>query len=232
MRIVPLCVVLGSLALVGVAQTQLKLASRPKETVRPISALLDQLRKRERISVTYEDPRYSKRSDMDERPAEFSYMSDSLRSPDDAEGTIARMLREYGASGGLTFAVVREGVRLHVVPAETVNAAGQRIRQGSILDTVISIPAGRRTTNQLLQSICDEVKKETGYQIDVGPSDPTSTKWTTQGVDAQTARTAIGHLLDNLATPGDFDWDLYYDAADGKYGLNFSYIGRAGRVGK
>ncbi len=232
MRIVRLSVVLGSLSLAGVAQTPLTLASSPKDTARPISALLDQLRKRERISVTYEDPRYSKGSDMDEKPAEFSYVPEDLRTPENAEATVARMLRAYGASGGLTFAVVREGVRLHVVPSETVNAAGQRIRQGSILDAVISVPAGRRTTNRLLQLICDELKKETGYRIDVGPSDPTNTKLTTQVVDRLTARAAIGQLLDSLATPGDFVWDLYYDPADGTYGLNFSYIGRAGPIGR
>jgi hypothetical protein len=230
MHIVRLCVVLGSLSLLGVAQTSLTLATSPKETARPISALLGQLRNKERISVTYEDPRYAKRSDMDEKPAEFSYVPEELRTPELTQVMVARLLREYGASGGLTFAVVREGVRLHVVPSETVNASGQRIRQDSILDTVITIPPGRRTHNQLLQSICDEVKKETGYRIDVGSSDPAGTNWTTQAVDRQTARAAIGQLLDSLATPGDFVWDLYYDPADGTYGLNFSYIGHAGRA--
>jgi len=155
---------------------------------------------------------------------------EELRTPELTQVMVARLLREYGASGGLIFAVVREGVRLHVVPSETVNASGQRIRQDSILDTVITIPPGRRTHNQLLQSICDEVKKETGYRIDVGSSDPAGTNWTTQAVDRQTARAAIGQLLDSLATPGDFVWDLYYDPADGTYGLNFSYIGHAGRA--
>ncbi|HUO24050.1 MAG TPA: hypothetical protein VMU61_00185 [Candidatus Aquilonibacter sp.] len=227
MRIVRLCIVLGSLSLIGLAQNQTTLTTNPKDTARPVSALLDQLRKRERISVTYEDPRYSKRADMDEKPAEFSYIAEEFHAPYDTEATVARMLRQYGASGGLTFAVVQDGMRLHVVPSETFDSTGQRVRQDSILDTVISVPSGRRTTSQLLQLICDEVKKETGYQIDVGPSDPTTTASTNQAVDHQTARAAIGRLLDSLATPGAFVWDLYYDPADRTYGLNFSYVGPA-----
>jgi len=225
--IVRLCVVVGLLSVVGFSQNSITLTTSPNDTARPVSALLDQLRKRERVAVTYEDPRYSKRSDMDERPAESSYVPEGFKTPDGTDVVVARMLREYGASGGLTFSIVRDGVRAHVVPAETLNAAGQRIRQDSILDAVIDIPVGRRTTNQLLQSICDEVKKETGYQIDVGPSDPTHMEPTTQSVDHQTARVALEHLLDSLAKPGAFVWDLYYDPVDGKYGLNFSYAGPA-----
>jgi hypothetical protein len=228
MRACRLCSVCFLLCLSVAAEAPVTLTTSPKDTARPVSALLDQLRKRERVSVTYEDPRYNNRSDMDQKASVFSYVPEGLKAPDGVEIVVARLLREYGASGGLTFTVVQNGARLHVVPAETFNASGQRVRQDSILDTVITLPPGRRTTNQLLQSICDEVTKETGYKIDVGPSDPTTEKLTAQAVEGVSARAAIGQLLDGLATPGAFDWDLYYDPADKSYGLNFSYVGPAG----
>src|SRR5271165_5430643 len=118
--IVRLCVVVGLLSVVGFSQNSITLTTSPNDTARPVSALLDQLRKRERVAVTYEDPRYSKRSDMDERPAESSYVPEGFKTPDGTDVVVARMLREYGASGGLTFSIVRDGVRAHVVPAETL----------------------------------------------------------------------------------------------------------------
>jgi hypothetical protein len=119
------------------------------------------------------------------------------------------------------------------VPREILNAAGQRVQQDSVLDTIISIPPGRRNGNQLLQEICNQINKQTGYVIDVGIGAPInfldrySTK---EGIENQTARTALGHLLDSFSTPGRYVWDLYYDADDKSYGLNFTYVGHSGRV--
>jgi len=46
---------------VGSAQDSRTITSDPLDLSRPISTLLDQLRQREKIQVTYEDPRYSNR---------------------------------------------------------------------------------------------------------------------------------------------------------------------------
>jgi hypothetical protein len=231
-RIQSMFVALGSLVVFGAAQESVTIAARPELTARPVSALLQQLRK-EGISVTYEDPRYSRRSDMDERPATFSYTRQELRAPDGPETTIARMLREYGTSGGLTFSVVADGPRLHVVPNEGLNAAGDRVRQQPILDTLITIPPGRRSGNQLLQAICDQIKEQTGYRIDIGPGDPgLHDYYTTSGIESQTARIALEKVWDGAAAPGTYVWDLFYDPSDGGYGLNFSHVGPTGLAQK
>ena len=209
------------------AQDSVTFTTRPESTARPVSALLQQFRSREGIAVTYEDPRYSKRSDMDERPATFTYTRQELRAPDGAEVVIARMLREYGANGALTFRVVKDGTRLHVVPEESFGASGTRVRQEPILDTMINLPPRRRTGNQLLQEICDQIKQQTGYRVDIGPGDAGLHDYTTTGIENQTARAAFEKVWDNATSPGTFVWDLYYDPADGGYGLNFSYVGPA-----
>jgi hypothetical protein len=234
-RILALIVLTGSIAPSIAAQDSVTIESYASDVSRPVSALLNQVRQHERIAVTYEDPRYSKRDDMQGPNTAFTYSVQGLHAQDGVEVTIARMLREYAASGGLTYSVVRDGTRLDVVPNQVLDATGKRIRQGSILDTVISVPAGQRDGGQLLQAICDQIKKQAGYEIDIGPSAPANALLsysTTEGIDNLTAHAALAWLLDRVSAPGSFVWDLYYDPADGGYGLNFAYVGHAGRVVK
>jgi hypothetical protein len=189
------------------------------------------MRRSDGLRVTYEDPRYDRRSDMDARPFAFSYKRGDLGTPDGIEGTVARMLTEYGASGGVTFRVIKDGSRLNVVPAETGATAAQRVHQDSVLQTNITIPSAQRDGLQLLRAICDEVQRQTGYAIGIGPSAPVNSLarfHTAEGIEAQTARAALEHLLDGIMLPGSAVWDLYYDPADRGYGLNFAYVGPAG----
>jgi len=256
-RTLLLVALLGAIGSVSFAQDSVTIASDPHDLSRPISTLLDQLRRREKIPVTYEDPRYSNRADVQDVTSQvaknlsaaeekfgprilvpkgkaitFVYSSQDLRAPDGAKATIMRMLDEYRVLGGPTFTVARDGVRLHVIPEQVQDDAGVQIRQGSILDTVVSIPPGRHSSSQLLHLICEQIRKQTGYRVDAGTGDPTDANPTSLVVSGQTARVALGHLLDNLATPGDFVWDLYFDPSDRLYVLNFSYIGAAGPVDK
>lgn len=231
MSILRLCVALGSLSGIGLGQSAVTITTSPRDTARPISALLDQIGKSAHLAVTYEDPRYSKRSDMDERPAKFTYSPEELRALEGAEVAISRMLRDYGASGGLTFTLEREGFRLHVIPSETFDATGRRVRQDSILSAIINIPPASRDGGQLLEAICAEVQKQTGYSIGIGPNVPGNSLYryrTKEGISNETASSALEHLLDGFALPNSFVWDLYYDPEDKSYGLNVRYVGPAG----
>lgn len=80
------------------------------------------------------------------------------------------MLREYQTLGGPTFKVIRDGKRFHVLPLAAKDAAGRSSPQESILDTVITVPAAPRDGVELLQSVCDEIQKQTGFEIGIGPS--------------------------------------------------------------
>jgi len=212
---------------VGSAQDSRTITSDPTDLSRPISTLLDQLRQREKIPVTYEDPRYSTSADIQDvtskvaknlSPAEekfgprtlipsgkaisFVYAPDDLRTPQEIQATIARMLREYEALGGPKFAVTREGGRFHVVPAEVLNVSGERTGQGSILDTVISILSAEHDGAQLLEDICDQVQKVTGFRIDIGPGALNMhDERRTEGLKSQTARTAFEKVWDAELLP-------------------------------
>jgi hypothetical protein len=244
----------------SLAQDSVTITSDPNDLSRPISTLLGQLRQRDKIAVTYEDPRYSNSSEIQDVTSEvarnvsevqkkygprtlvpkgkafnFVYTPQDLRTLKGAEDTIARMLQEYGTLGGSTFAVVRDGVRLHVLPKMVWDATGQRVKQDSILETVISVPSARRDGGELLQAICDQIQKQTNYEIGVGPSVPGNNLaryHTTEGIENQTARAALQHLLDSATLAGSFVWDLYYGPDVKYYGLNFSYLGPAGQGAK
>jgi hypothetical protein len=238
---------------VGFCQKSITIASDSNDLSRPISTLLDQVREHQKVAVTYEDPRYSNSADIQDVTAQvsrnpqsghrtlvpkgramtFVYASQDFASTTSAEATIARMLQEYRALGGPTFTVMHEGVRLRVVPSDLLDASGNRVQQQSILDTVVAIPAGSRDGGQLIQAICDQVKKQTGYEIGIGPSAPSNNLElyrTTEAIDNVSARSAIERVLDKSSGSGNFVWDLYYDPGEKSYGLNFVYVGAAGPV--
>jgi hypothetical protein len=247
---VSVCLFVGA----ALCQSSITISSDSSDLSRPISTLINQIRKREKLSITYEDPRYSNSADIEDVTAEvsrdpaesersghrilipegkaisFVYAPKDFSSSQQAEAALARMLQEYRMLGGQTFRVMRDGLRLHVVPVDVLDAGDNRTRQGSILDTVVSVPSGPRDGGELLQAICDEVKKQTGYEIGVGraPSNYLAQYRTTEGIDSMSAQSAIERVLDKSSRPGSFVWDLYYDPGDKSYGLNFSYVGPAG----
>jgi|HubBroStandDraft_2_1064218.scaffolds.fasta_scaffold80028_2 hypothetical protein len=253
-------VLAGCLTLGVNAQDSVTITSDPSDLSRPIATLLNQMRKHEKISVTYEDPRYSNSADIEDAtsrvarnlsPAEerlrprilvprgkaisFVYARRDLKTTEGVEATIARMLSEYEALGGPKFVVTRDGTRLHVVPAEVLNANGERVSQGSVLDAVISIPQAEAgdSGDQLLQDICDQTQKQTGYKIDIGPGS-LNMHGSKKGGDigSQTARAALEEVWDSESARGSFVWNLFYDPSDKSYGLSFIYLGSAGPVVK
>lgn len=254
MRLTILAVVMS--CSVAVAQQTITIASDPNDLSRPISTLLDQVRDREHLAVTYEDPTYSHTPDVEDvteriarssstqghrtivprgRAITFVYKAGDFRTQQLAEVTIARMLREYRMLGGPSFSVMRHGGRLHVVPAEVLGAEWNRIPQTSILDTVIAVPSAPRDGGQLLQAICDEIKKQTGHEVGIGPSVPSNNLHeyrAAESIEHMSARSALEQLLDKSSLPGGFVWDLYYDPGDMSYGLNFSFVPSKGPVAK
>jgi len=247
-------VAIGSTLYVS-AQSSTTITSDPRDLSRPISTLINQMRQRERISITYEDPRYRNAADIEDVTADVSKGSDTEKtygprilvpkghaitfvyaptdvgSPEATKAAIERMLREYSSLGGPGFFVERDGVRLHVLPSQVLNLNDDRVKQYSILDTVISVPPARRDGGELLEAICRQIQAQTGYKIGVGPSAPANSLAryrTNEGIESQSGRAALEHLLDSATFPGSFVWDLYFGPDVKTYMLNFSYVGSAG----
>jgi hypothetical protein len=254
MRRAFLLVSFGVFSLAAIAKDSVTITSDPRDLSRPVSTLIDQIRKRDKISITYEDPRYSNQADIEDvttevsrapelektygprilvpkgRPIVFVYAPADMHRSETAMATVNRMLQEYASVGGPVFAVVGDGTRLHVVPSSVLAHSGSLAHQDSVLDTIVSVPAAPRDGGELLQAVCDAVQKQTGFEIGIGPSVPgnyLARYQTSAGIRKETARAAIAGILDQASVKGIFDWDLYYDPADRAYMLNFAYVGPA-----
>jgi hypothetical protein len=142
---------LGTFFLVATAQDSVTITSDPRDLSHPISSLINQIRQREKVSVTYEDPRYlnpadtedvtaeaSKGSELEKaygprmlvpkgHPVTFVYAPARMNGPGGAKATIERMLQEYASVGGPVFAAIGDDVRLHVVPREVLDPSGTRV---------------------------------------------------------------------------------------------------------
>jgi hypothetical protein len=247
-------VALALIPMISKGQETVTITSDPSDLSRPVSTIINQIRKEARLSITYEDPRYVNQSDIEDVTAEVSRGSDTEKavgprilvprghsisfvySPGDiatlqaARKTLERMVHEYSMAGGPSFVVTQDGTRLHVQPSRVLSSSGVLVSQETILDAVISIPAANRDGGELLQAICDAVRKQTGYEIGIGPSAPgnyLSRYKSESAIEKTTAAKAIADLLDAASGRGNFDWDLYYDPADKAYMLNFAYVGPA-----
>jgi hypothetical protein len=66
----------AGVSIVAAAQHSTTIASDPGDLSRPISTLIDRMRQRENISITYEDPRYGNAADIEDVTAEASKGSD------------------------------------------------------------------------------------------------------------------------------------------------------------
>jgi hypothetical protein len=256
-RMIALLFVVGTFCSLAGGQNSVTITTDDRDLSRPVSTLINQIRKRERVSITYEDPRYANSAELDDvtdkvskspdverryepriivpkgHPLTFVYSPSSLHDQDAAKATIERMLQEYSSLGGSVFAVRSDGIRLQVVPREVLNAEGVRLPQESILDTTINVAPAERNGGEILEAICAEIRKQTGYVVGIGPSVPgnyLARYKSTEGIQGTEARLAIAQLLDAASVRDVFDWDLYYDPGDKAYMLNFAYVGLAAPV--
>lgn len=244
----------GCLVALATAQKAVTVKAPSDDLSRPVSSVIDQIRKQTGASITYEDPRYINQSDIEDvtdmvskasaeekkfgprtlipkgHPITFVYIPSDMKTPSSAKAVLERFVREYAFAGGPTFTVSQDGNRFHVIPDQVLDASGALVHQNSILETVITVPASQRNGGQLLQAICDAVRSKTGTEIEIGPSMPSNylARFETKdGITTMSAVKAIANLLDAASPKAIFDWDLYYDPADKSYMLNFVYVGPA-----
>lgn len=242
----------GCLTALAGAQEAVTVKAPADDLSRPVSSLIDQIRKQTGVSITYEDPRYVNQSDIEDvtdavskasdaekkygprilipkgHSITFVYQPSEMKNRSSAKAALERLVREYALGGGPAFIVSEDASRLHVVPDQVLDAKGAMVHQGSVLDTTITVPSAHRNGGQLLQAICDAVRSETAIEIEIGPSVPgnyLARFETKDGITNLPAAKAIANLLDAASPKATFDWDLYYDPADRSYMLNFAYVG-------
>lgn len=244
----------GCVTALATAQETVTVKAPSDDLSRPVSSIIDQIRKQTGASITYEDPRYVSHSDIEDvtdavskasdpekkygrrilipkgHPITFVYTPSDMKTLGSAKAVLERLVREYALGGGPEFTVTQDGTRLHVLPNQVLDTSGTLVHQGSVLEAVITVAPAHRDGGQLLQAICDAVRSKTGTEIEIGPSAPgnyLARFETKDGITNLPAAKAIANLLDAASPKATFDWDLYYDPADTSYMLNFAYVGPA-----
>jgi hypothetical protein len=129
---------------------------------------------------------------------------------------------------GPRFRVTSSQWGLHLIPNYVRNKSGQFVKSKNLLDTIISIPVGRRTPSLHFAAICDAVNanNDIGIRLEFIPQgldanysqvrisqfpneeeqEQISFSW---GINEVTARDALINMFDNSATT--FTWHLLCD---------------------
>jgi hypothetical protein len=218
--------------------------------------------------VTYEDPILNWSGDIDEVP---NAMGEKLRIPKRGNFTmpleanprknpvldevlLRKIVNAYQEqTDGPRFRITISRYGFHLIADQVRDNSGQFVKAVTFLDTVISVPAGRRTPSGHVSAICDAINSSstTGVKLlffpqylngffsqaplSLVPSDEelekTKFSW---GIDRRIARDALADLLEQSATT--MTWALLCDT-EPKCGLNIfpinvNYIGRDGKQHK
>ena len=138
--------------------------------------------------VTYEEPVLSWPGDLEANPNIRSAKPELALTPKrrsfqlpfrlggaDAPGLdaalVGRILDAYHAQNdGPRFRVASSSYGLHIVPALANDAGGRLMPVASLLDTIITVPAARRSPSGHLHALCDAVSAASGTKMLCGPS--------------------------------------------------------------
>lgn len=225
------------------------------EDPRPVAEAILTLEKKYGWVINYEDPRYvhdseiadvtlKVRRDLDkytpgEAPKvfvprggslEFTYdVASNTNLPADPAIVVQKLLDAQAARGnGGKFRLETSGQIIHVIPTAFKNSAGELVHQESVLDTIISLPAGERTVLQKLYSVCAAISR--GANISVLPGTiPTNLflqNRDQQGAARQRARDVLVKTFEAMNNETKLSWRLLYDPTDKGYFLNIHFVSK------
>jgi hypothetical protein len=171
-------VLVASLGQVGYSQAdaQTKTIHLSISHPRPIYEAVRTLGKQYSWAITYEDPEYTNAADLrTDRgmtfPAggtlNFDYQVKNGRPTEDVAHLLTRMLNAYGTGNRPEFTVRHRTLKKeltywqewHVVPKKVLDHGGTLADVTPILDTVITIPTGRRNTLEMVAAVCNELSQ-------------------------------------------------------------------------
>jgi hypothetical protein len=211
---------------------------------RPLRGVVDTLKQKYHVSITYEDPQYVYPGDIVDMTyrrgtpgprvllpnagsLHLSYPEADGVPQEGIGGLLRRAASEYAAAGGPVFKVEKRvtpsGPQWNVVAVKARDRSGTMADQPDILGAQISIPRQKLTPGQFLGAIERQLTAETGYKVTAfdhvfGPmSQPQEF-----GADNVPARDVLEGLLDGLQPPG--TWNLDYDPESGGYYLTLARL--------
>ena len=228
------------------------------EDPRPVAEAILKLEDKYGWVITYEDPRYvheseivdvarKVRRDLDKfKPGEaippvffprggsleFTYdIIPSTNLPPDPAGVVQSLLDAQAAnSHGGRFRMEKSGQIMHVIPTAIKNTEGRLVPQGSVLDTIISLPPGERTVLQKLENICATISRATNTPFILGtiPENSFRRYWAKEGVNNQKARDALISTFATMNYGANLSWQLFYGPGTKRYVLNIHLVSKQG----
>lgn len=225
----------GALPAPATAQSfELEIASIEVEKPRPVAAAVRELAARHGLVITYEDPRWTHASDIEDvtdkvRPPAapgavasseprllvprtdslgFTYDASDLK---DGRRGVRAILERLVEAAGSPFEIRDEGGMFHVVPLEALDAAGRPVPHVSPLDLPIDLPYERRTILETLKAILTAVCGVSDTPVSMGLVwiEPFERLTVETGSQGQTARELLTDTMtvERLKT----SWLLFYD---------------------
>ncbi|MGH7806783.1 MAG: hypothetical protein ACRENT_01685 [Thermodesulfobacteriota bacterium] len=233
---------------------QVKLSA---EDPRPVAKAIEMLEAKYGWVITYEDPRYvhnseivdvalKVRRDLDKyKPGEvppvfipkggvleFTYeVASNTELPADPAMVVQKLLSAQAASSnGGRFRLESRGKIMHVIPTAIKNREGNLTPQGSVLDTIISLPAEERTVYQKLESICAAITRATKIPFVLGtiPDNWFSRERDQQGAMSQKARDVLVNTFEKMDYGTNLSWQLFYGPGTKRYVLNIHLVSKRG----
>jgi hypothetical protein len=231
-------------------------ASEIKLTVedpRPVAKAIETLEGEYGWVITYEDPRYvhdsevadvtlKVRRDLDQfkpgeapkvfAPAggllEFTYdVAPNTNLPPDPARVVRKLLDAQAAnSSGGRFRLESGANIMHVIPTSIKNSVGVLVPQGSVLDTIISLPAEERSVYEKIESICAAISRASNIPVELGriPDNWFRRERDQQGANGQRARDILVNTFEKMDHETNLSWQLFYGPGRKRYSLNIQMV--------
>ncbi len=225
------------------------------EDPRPVAKAIEMLEAKYGWVITYEDPRYAHdsevtdvtlkvRKDLDKyRPGEapkvliprggtleFTYdVAPSTNLPTNPAMVVQKLLDAQAArDNGGRFRLESRGQIMHVIPTAIKNSEGRLVPQGSVLDTIISLPAEGRTVYQKVESICAAISQATRIPVGLGayPTNLFHQRRDQQGAANQKASDVLVDTFESIGSGTKLSWQLFYSASLKIYLLNIHLVSK------
>lgn len=225
------------------------------EDPRPVAEAILTLEKKYGWVITYEDPRYVHESDIADvtlkvrrdldkyKPGEapkvlvpkggaleFTYdVASNTNLPADPAMVVQKLLDAQTArDNGGRFRLETSGQIMHVIPTAIKNSYGELAHQESVLDTIISLPAGERTVLQKLESVCAAISRGANIPAEFGtiPTNLLLQNRDQQGAERQRARDVLVRTFEAMNNEKRLSWRLLYGPGTKRYSLNIHFVSK------
>jgi hypothetical protein len=205
------------------------------EGSRPLALALEVLEQRHGIPISYEDPKYVNRADLEDvtvkdasahgtstgprvvipRPGRIRATYELAVEPAgvaDVEAAVQSVIEAHLNAGNPgIFRFARVGASLEVIAAGVRDESGGITSARSVLDSRISFPEERRTALECLNQIVDDIGQATGERIMIGavPTNALVEVRTNMHASDSVARDVLSQLM--METGQKMSWQVFYD---------------------